>query len=134
MTELVLIDTHTLLWLIGDRTKLSAPALSAITEATSVLVSSISFWEVAMLNAKGRISFDRPVSQWTQDVLASDNLAEAPVTALIGLRGGELEGFHGDPADRLIVASAQIHRCPLISKDLRIRDWAGRMGGLECIW
>ena len=112
MTELVLIDTHTLLWLIGDRTKLSAPALSA----------------------KGRISFDRPVSQWTQDVLASDNLAEAPVTALIGLRGGELEGFHGDPADRLIVASAQIHRCPLISKDLRIRDWAGRMGGLECIW
>ena len=57
----VLLDTHALVWWLGERGKLSQSAMEAIKGAQAVRISAISFWEVGMLVAKGRISLDRPM-------------------------------------------------------------------------
>ncbi len=133
MTTLAL-DTHALLWMFGDRRRLSKRAASAIDDAERILVSPLCFWEVGMLGAKGRIVLDRPASQWANDVLAEPNVELLDLDAAAAIRASELEGFHGDPVDRLIVASALAERACLVTKDQQIHDWATASSELDCVW
>jgi PIN domain nuclease of toxin-antitoxin system len=69
-------------------------------------VSAITFWEVAMLISKGRITLSLPVTAWRWDLLRL-GLVEIPLDGEIGLAATQLD-LHGDPADRLIVATTQL--------------------------
>lgn len=89
-------------------------------------MSAISFWEVAMLVTKQRLRLSMPVHLWRDDLLTA-GLGEIPVTGEIGVLAAELADFHGDPADRLIVATAISKNQTLVTADHQILDWTGAL-------
>ena len=129
---MIVLDTHSLLWLRrGDR-RLGARSRSAIQgawQAGEVAVSAISFWEVAMLKVRKRIDMGMDVQAWRQENL-SQGLIELPVDGAIGVRAAGLVDLPGDPADRLIVATALEGHC-LVTADRRILDWPGQLNRLN---
>ena len=129
---MVLLDTSALIWLWAGDARLGRQARETIDIALQterLAVSAISFWEVAMLKDKGRLDFPEDVGIWRRELLAN-GLVEIPVTGDLAVRGGALSGIHGDPGDRLIVATAlEGHR--LITSDTRILSWAGTLDRLN---
>ena len=96
---------------------------------SDLAVSAFSFWEIAMLQAKGRISLLSDIGAWRRGLL-DDGLVEIPVDGEISIRANSLADFHADPADRIIVASAlQGHR--LLTADDRILGWPGLLYRLD---
>jgi PIN domain nuclease of toxin-antitoxin system len=94
-----------------------------------VAVSAISFWEVGMQLQKGRLDLRMDLGVWRRDLLSS-GLIEIPVDGAVGARAALLPGLHGDPADRIIVATAlQGHR--LMTADRLILNWAGSVYRLD---
>ncbi len=131
----VLLDTHVLLWWKGDPARLSRAARRAIGREQPVLVSPVSFWEVSTLLRLGRIELDRDVYAWMAD-LTAEEVQLAPLTAEAAADAGSwpADAFHGDPADRLIFATARDLRVPLVSKDERMRAFAQEHGGVTVVW
>jgi len=123
--SLVLLDTHAWIWLInGDEKLRLSPALPLIEKATqfsNILISAISVWEVSMLEAKGRISFSMECLDWMKQALAALGISLVPITPEIAVLSSRLPGeFHGDPADRIIVATALELSANLVTKDTKI--------------
>lgn len=119
---MILLDTHAWLWWTSSPGKLSRRARAAIDEGDELLVSAISCWEVAMLVAKKRLELDRDVLVWLRQALAQPRIDLEPITPEISVRAANLEAFHGDPADRLIVATAIGRGAVVLSKDERVRS------------
>jgi PIN domain nuclease of toxin-antitoxin system len=116
---LILLDTHVLLWLDTASPRLGPNAIKAIDaafHAAEVTVSSITFWEVGTLLRKGRIGLDMELSVWRADFV-EQGLLELPVTGEIAIEAAALDDFAGDPADRLIAATAMHHGLRLITAD-----------------
>ena len=98
------------------------PKIQRSWEAAEVAMSAISFWEMEMLRAKGRIGYPDDVSKWRLEQLGQ-GLIEIPVDGEICIRANALANFHADPADRIIVATAMnCHQ--LVTADRRILDWS----------
>ena len=126
---MIILDTHTLVWMDEGNTRLGLKSRKLIDKELrneEVAVSSISFWEIAMLIQKKRLSLSQPVSQWMQDLL-QQGLNEIAVTGGIGIIASELENFHGDPADRMIMATAIAHSATLVTADTNILKWKGQI-------
>ena len=85
--------------------------------------SAISLWEIGMLQQKNRLNVipNLTASQWRETLLA-EGFREIPVDSVIAARAGELPDLHGDPADRIIVATA-LEGHLVITSDRRILDW-----------
>ena len=124
---MIVLDTHVLLWLdrgdakLGEATRL---LIDQAHQAGDLAVSAISFWETAMLLRKGRIELGISVDPWRQAFLAS-GLREIAVDGAVGIAAVALDGFHGDPADRLITATALLEGATLLTADQEILDWKG---------
>ena len=128
-TGALVLDTHVWIWTIeGDRTQLSSAALRRIERASErgeVLISAISVWEVAMLAAKGRISLSRPVDEWVRAALRAPGSALLSLTPEIAIDSTRLPGSPpGDPADRILIASARVTGGSLATRDRAILDYA----------
>jgi PIN domain nuclease of toxin-antitoxin system len=137
---LTVLDTHVWIWMVeGDRTALSAPAIEAIERAArggAVRVSAISVWEVAMLEAKGRISLSRPVDDWVRAALHAPGVRLLPLSPEIVIESSRLPGVpHGDPADRILMASARHLGGQLATCDREILNYSegGQLRVLNCI-
>ena len=119
-----LLDTHVWLWLMGGDGGMKPSAVRAIEAAAShglVRVSVISIWEVAMLEAKGRIRLAKECLAWVGDALRAPGIAMVPLTPEIAVEGSRLPAtFHGDPADRILVATARREGAILATRDERI--------------
>lgn len=87
-------------------------------------MATASIQEVAYLAVRGRLDMDRPVASWVRDALTAHSVSVLPTTVKAALRAGSLdpEGFHGDPIDRLIYATAVEHDALLVSADSRLRE------------
>jgi len=133
---MILLDTHALLWWQAGCERLSAAAGRAIARADVILVSPVSCWEVATLLCSGRIALDRDVYVWVRDLFASDEVEPAPLTPQVAVSAALLAtaGFHGDPADRMLYATALEQSVPLVTKDGSIRSYAKKAGDLRTIW
>ena len=134
----LLLDTHVWLWLLaGDAGRLGTGALAAIAAATAaggIHVSAISPWEVAMLESKGRIRLHTDCLSWVRAGLAAPGTRLVPLTPEIAVGSAHLPGvFHGDPADRILVATARTHDLTLVTKDERILAYgaAGYVAALQ---
>ena len=120
----VLLDTHALIWLDQDDPNLGPEARKRADLALQqgcLAVSAISFWEIAMLIAKGRMTMTLPPTVWRRDLLRL-GLVEIPIDGEIGIAAAQLD-LHGDPADRLIVATTQIKGAALLTADQAILEW-----------
>lgn len=125
----LLLDTHYWIWLqFGVREQLREPVLKAIHQAAesgNLLLSVMSIWELGILEAKARIHLHAPCEQWVRDALAMPGLSVAPLTPEIALASSRLpEPFHGDPADRIIVATARALGARLVTRDSKILEYS----------
>lgn len=130
---MIVMDTHALIWLdtgARDLGKTARSEFDAALREGKLAVSAISFWECAMLIAKGRIALSINPTQWRTDLLAS-GLIELPVTGATGIAAAGLPNFHGDPADRLIVAAALENEARFATADHKILDWPGSLQRLD---
>jgi len=104
----ILLDTHTLIWLTEGHSHLGGRARHLADEALAhddLEVSAISFWEMAMLYQRGRIWLMQPVEAWRRRLI-DQGLREWPLTGEVGMAVATLLDFHPDPADRFITAKA----------------------------
>jgi len=127
--SLILLDTHVLIWLDLDDPALGLIArqqADAALKGGRLAVSAISFWEIAMLVAKQRIVIEVPLPTWRQDLL-NLGLREIPVSGEIGIAAVQLDQLHGDPADRIIVATALLREATLMTVDRKLLEWSGQL-------
>jgi len=127
---LIVLDTHVLVWWLSEPKKLSKSAAHAIKSAKRVGIPAICVWEFSMLVARLRIRINRPALEWLEAALAEPRVELVPLTFAVAVQASRLGGFHGDPSDGLIVATAQLEGVPLVTKDQRILDYEG----VETIW
>lgn len=120
---MIILDTHAWIWWVSDPTKLSQKARTAITDATTIGICPISCWEIAAKVTQGKLTLDREVRVWMRQALACPGVTLVTLSVDIAIMAGQLSqyGFHGDPADRLIVSSAVLHGAELVTKDRHIR-------------
>lgn len=122
---MLLLDTHVLIWLTEGSQRLGSEALDQINlafEKNRLGVATISFWEIAMLIQKERLEFDMKLDTWRSDLL-QNGLQELTLAGTTAIRAGELSNFHGDPADRIIVATAIENAATLVTADKKILTW-----------
>jgi PIN domain nuclease of toxin-antitoxin system len=124
---MILLDTNVLLWRIEEDRRLGKGARRTIDRAVdrnAACVSVISLWEIATLIRKQRIRLGQPLRDWSRIAFTSPGLRLMPVDERIAIDAGELEGLHGDPADRTIIATARAMACPLLTADDAILAYA----------
>ena len=123
---MILGDTQAVVWYLVSSHRLGPEARDRLARAVmndQAAFSAISLWEIGMLQQKNRLNVipRLTASQWRERLLAQ-GLREVPVDSVIAARAGEMPDMHGDPADRIIVATA-LEGHLLITSDRRILDW-----------
>lgn len=127
----LLLDTCALLWLALAPERLSSAAQSALAEEECRLfVSSFSAFEIAVKQAKGKLELPAPADVWFPQALVELGIEEMPLTAAIAMAAVALPLGHGDPGDRIVIASARQHGLSIVTADQAIRDFAGN----EVVW
>ena len=122
----LVLDTHVWIWMAaGDE---RAGKLKEY--AGRLLLPAISVWETSMLAAKGRLKLLPDLESWVGRNLESPVEME-PLSAEISVRSSRLDDFHGDPADRLIVATALVLQMPLVTADRQIQKWNQKFSSLQ---
>jgi PIN domain nuclease of toxin-antitoxin system len=122
-----LLDTHAWLWWVTEDRRLSKRAGSAIATALreqALWVSFISVWEIAKKVEKQQLVLDRPLDEWLDLATMREGLHLAELTRPVLVESCRLpSGFHGDPADQMIVATARHQGAVVVTKDRAIRDY-----------
>ena len=130
---MILLDTVTLAWYaLGDE-RLGMRGRDLIDSDENLRISAITPWEIAMLVGKGRLNLGRSPIDWIEEILADPRMALTPVHPKLAVEAGLLpRTIHGDPADRLIIATARALACPVLTPDEKILDYAAE-GHLQAI-
>ncbi|HVH80488.1 MAG TPA: type II toxin-antitoxin system VapC family toxin, partial [Stellaceae bacterium] len=116
----------------GDQ-RLQASTRAAIDthwqDGGTVLISAVTVWEIALLLDVGRLDLDVPVDIWVERFLDYPGIEAVPLNHRAAARSYQLHQLeHRDPADRLLIATAIEHGCPLVTYDQRIIRFAERYG------
>jgi PIN domain nuclease of toxin-antitoxin system len=120
----IVIDTHAWLWWVNGGAALSEPARRAIDRAETIGVPTISAMEVAALVRKGKIALGSDARPWVVQALALDGVLELPLTAEVAVEAGSFgDDFVGDPADRIIYATAIVTGSKLVTRDRFLRAY-----------
>ena len=124
-STMLLLDTCTLLWLTSDQSRLSLIARQAISaRGGQIYVSAVSGFEVAQKSAKGKLVLPLPPPEWIELALRLHGLKELALDMTTAVAAGALPALHADPFDRLLIASAQVHRLTLLTPDPLIRQYS----------
>jgi PIN domain nuclease of toxin-antitoxin system len=121
----IVLDTHVLVWADSDDARLGRKARAQLERSWPsgrIAVSSISFWEAGMLQARGRVRLPASIREWREALLTA-GVIELPLNGSAAVRALDLAGLHHDPADRFIVATALVHDAALMTADERLLDW-----------
>ena len=136
-----MLDTHVWIWLLNADRRLGSHARAAIERAAGddgVGLSTITPWEVSMLAARGRLALGREPRDWLEYHVSRPGFVLHPLSVAIAVDSNTLppapDGLpHGDPADRIIVATARQLDVPLVTADRRILAYgvAGQVKTLD---
>lgn len=129
------MDTHVWIWVMeGLQSELSSATVNAIEEAGGrgeLALSAISVWELGMLEARGRITLSRSIDEWVHAALTAPGLRLVDLSPEIAVESTRLPGSpHGDPADRMIIATTRVLGGTLITCDDQILGY-GASGHLS---
>ena len=121
----VLLDTHVWIWWLTEPRHLPArerTTLDRLAATRDIGLSAISLWEAQMLHARGRLQLPVTFGRWLSLAAAPETVTVVPLDAAVVTTIELLpSSFHGDPADRLIVATALAHGLPVATHDTAIR-------------
>lgn len=125
---MIVLDTHVLVWWIGNSDRLSSRAKASINQERKsggrIVVSAISAWEIAMLVSKGRLTLAMDVDSWLQIASQIEHVRFVPLDTRVLVESTRLPGeFHKDPADRMVVAQARTLAAPLVTADEKIQAY-----------
>lgn len=131
---MVLLDTCAMIFDALAPDQLSRRAVREMEkgrEEDALACSSISLWEIAMLMSKGRVKVTIPPRNFLMDIIAANKLKILPITPDIAYHSSHHPGFsHGDPADRIIAATALHHKASLVTCDAKLRE----VKALKTVW
>ena len=131
---MIVLDTHTWIWFISNPEYLSNRAEKAVNAAVkdkSILISSISAWEIALLVQKKRLKLTLEVTDWIAKSESLPFIQFVPVTNSIAVKSVNLPiPLHPDPADRIIIATALSVGAPLVTKDKKLLGYSP----IKTIW
>jgi PIN domain nuclease of toxin-antitoxin system len=118
----ILLDTHIWIWLTNGDQKVNSPKLlhyiNKAVEKSRIFVSVISVWEIAMLEVKKRIALPYSCLEWVQRALRAPGTSLVTLTPEITIESTRLPGtFHGDPVDRILIATAKDMGASLATAD-----------------
>ena len=120
---MILIDTHIWVWWVHDETRLTKAQIEVIkaNEDDVVGVSAISLWEIAKLVERKRLILPCSIREWFEQALSYPGVRILELTPEIAIESTQLPGeFHQDPADQIIVSTARVHDCALVTSDDKI--------------
>jgi PIN domain nuclease of toxin-antitoxin system len=120
---MIVLDTHIWVWWVHGSEQLTSPQTQTIkaNETDAIGVSVISVWEVAKLVEKHRLELPCSLHGWLEEALGYPGIRLVDLTPAIAIESTRLPGaFHRDPADQIIVATARLYDCPLVTCDSRI--------------
>ena len=131
--KLILLDTHIWLWLMSGAVKAVSPKLRALVDKLApesrVRISAISTWEIGILISKNRISLGENPQEYVYRAIRDLNIGAEAITAEIAMDSAFLpEGLHGDPADRILIATAKHIDATLITHDKEILAYSKKHG------
>lgn len=123
----ILLDTHVWLWIMMGNSKLKKEfniEFEKHIQTQNVLISPMSVWEIGMLVEKKRIELEVDVQDWVDEALDNPGIKLLPLTPKIAIQSVRLPGhFHGDPVDRLLVATAHLENAVLVTCDQKILSY-----------
>jgi PIN domain nuclease of toxin-antitoxin system len=119
----IVLDTHAWIWWVSEPARLGRRGRAAIEAADRIGVPAVCCFEVAAAASRGRIGLDRAPLDWLEQALALPGTLLLPLTPAVSVKATQLGSFHGDPADRLIVATAIIESARLVTRDRKIRSY-----------
>ena len=120
---MIVLDTHIWVWWVHADAQLSNANHTYLQthEAQGLGVSIISCWEIAKLVEYNRLKLPNPVADWLDQALAYPGVRLLDLTPHIAVESTQLpSAFHSDPADQIIVATARVHNCPVMTVDTKI--------------
>jgi PIN domain nuclease of toxin-antitoxin system len=119
---MILLDTHIWVWWVMGDARLTEQHQQWLEEYRSdgLGVSIFSCWEVAKLVENNKLVLPCPVDEWLDLALDYPGVQLIDLTLPIVVQSTQLVGFHRDPADQIIVATAKVYNCPLLTVDEKI--------------
>jgi len=124
---MIVLDTHVWVWFVSNPELLSKSAKKSVDNAMEekrILISSISAWEVALLVANGRLKLTLDVVDWIAKSEMLPFIQFIPVDNSIAVKSVNLpQPLHSDPADRIIIATANAMGAPVVTKDEKILNY-----------
>jgi PIN domain nuclease of toxin-antitoxin system len=136
-SPLLLVDTHTLIWMMENAPRLGAQTAEALNRAgreNRIAVSAITPWEIGLLVSKGRLRLGADVMEWVRAAVVKPGVRLAPLDMEIAVASTRLPfEMHADPADRILVATARHLGATLVTADGALLEFArqGHFWGMD---
>ena len=113
----VLLDTCALLWLAGNPGKLTPVARESMESASIIYVSAITGFEIGIKCQNRKLILPANPKDWFKTILDHHDITVIALSLELCLRATELPKIHNDPCDRMIIATAESHKIPVITAD-----------------
>ena len=130
---MIVLDTHVMIYDALAPERMSSRARKAVNSGykdESLACADISLWEIAMLIARGRVDPVMDAREFIESMIAARRVRVLPITIDIAVLAQSDLFAHGDPADRLIASTAQLHGAALVTADTRLRA----LSHVKTIW
>lgn len=113
-----LLDACSLIWYVDDPQKLSATAHAAITSgANDLYLSAATVWEISIKVGLGKLKLSGPFRRWIEKAISDLGLNLLPITVEVADVQAGLPQHHGDPFDRIVVATCRVENLSVVSAD-----------------
>lgn len=122
---MILLDTQALVWLMEGSSRLGSQARQVEAESEIVAISAISLWEIGLLVSRNKLALPVSIDRWVDMVEHEAAIEILPVTRVVAVNAGMLPEYeHGDPGDRIVLATARNSACPVMTSDRRMLAYA----------